>query len=310
VLTIGIIGIGGHAKRIFSILVNRYDISSIKFYHPSKRDFGITVTNTLADLLQCDAIFIASPNETHYEYLMFLEENFHGYILCEKPPVISLEQLSSLRLSSGKVFFNFNYRFSDYFYKIKEEIDSGRLGNPIFVFIAFTHGFAFKNEYLTSWRSKSITHKNGVVETVSIHFIDLFIYLFGSVFHFEVTGCNQSGRGDATDTAVVRMQFQKNLEITILASYSAPFSERMIVYGTNGMLEICNDDVISQSPRDTFDDQGYFSPPPIIANKSENIYQASLEKSIDYFLSVCKVKERFNPKHLEASISTCKILFM
>lgn len=306
-LSIGIIGIGGHSKRICKILNDRKDISFVKFYHPTKQTHGIAVTNDIAALLECDAIFIVSPNEFHYEHLMYLEVNYSGYIFCEKPPVTDLKQLSSLKLNSGKVYFNFNYRFSEYYFRIKEEIDSGRLGAPLTAFVAITHGLAFKQSYLSNWRSASNANQMGIVETVSIHFIDLFIFLFGPVLYFDINGCNQSGKGQVFDTATIKILFKNNLHVTVFVSYAAPFSERLVLYGTNGILDINDDVITTQHPRDSFDKEGFFIGPPKTINFSKDIYLKSLEKSIDYFLGVCKLKETFPSRYLDTSIATCRV---
>ena len=57
-----------------------------------------------------DIFFITSPNTTHFKYLHNLSEK---YIFCEKPPVSKLEDLNKLRkMNTGKIYFNFNLRFS------------------------------------------------------------------------------------------------------------------------------------------------------------------------------------------------------
>ena len=93
-------------------------------------------TNDLNDLFDCDAIFVSSPNQTHYQYLEKLFQKYDGYIFCEKPPVTSTDHLNILTKIptriKNKLFFNFNYRFSkinDCLVKIKNSENIGKINH-------------------------------------------------------------------------------------------------------------------------------------------------------------------------------------
>ncbi len=308
ILRIGIIGCGSHARRLKSILDLHENILSVKFYHPNKKFSNPDITNNLLDLLNCDAIFVVSPNATHYEYLCFLSVHYQGYIFCEKPPITQLEEISFLEtLTSKKIFFNFNYRFSDYATTILNSIVTKEVGRPISAFVASTHGLAYKNFYAESWRA-SRNNELGIIQNVGIHFVDLFIYLFGEISSIETNGVNCSGKGLAFDTATIRVKFQMGFDLTIFVSYATPFSERMILYGDNGILDFDNDVLRIRSPRNTFDDFGSFQSPPERSICIKNLYTRSLEASVKYFISVCNDKGNIDESHLSTSIQTCKAL--
>ena len=82
---IGIIGNGKHSKRIQNIL----KFKKKKFFVTNSRN--IKFKNNIDRLNRSKAIFIISPNNTHFKYLEMFKSN--SYIFCEKPPVSSKIQL-------------------------------------------------------------------------------------------------------------------------------------------------------------------------------------------------------------------------
>ncbi len=103
-VNIGVIGTGSIATRFVeeSKFVNGQSISSV--YNPLKCDsecfanqFGIeAVSDSLQDLFDhCDAVYIASPYYTHYDYSkMALMAGKH--VLCETPMPLSVKQLQDI----------------------------------------------------------------------------------------------------------------------------------------------------------------------------------------------------------------------
>ena len=106
VINVGIIGYRNHAQRLIS-LVETSPVCKLKhIFHPYKKIDDFRGTNNFSDLLECDIIIIASPNSTHYEYLKKLK-SFTGYVLCEKPPVVNLEELNELKkIEDSKIDIN------------------------------------------------------------------------------------------------------------------------------------------------------------------------------------------------------------
>ena len=127
VLNLGIIGYRKHAGKIISFLEKNPECKINYIYHPTK-SLDDRFTNSFSNLYDCDAVIIASPNKTHYEYVEKLTKNFKGYIFCEKPPVISLTELEKLEKLpeewKQKIFFDFMLRFSDLSELIKNKIRS------------------------------------------------------------------------------------------------------------------------------------------------------------------------------------------
>ena len=97
-MRIGIIGDGGHSKRIQKILIKKK--LSFFIYKPSKPNY--IDSKKFNKLKKCKVIFIISPNNSHYAYIK--ELNKGRYIFCEKPPVNSKKDLLGLKKIKSKKF--------------------------------------------------------------------------------------------------------------------------------------------------------------------------------------------------------------
>jgi predicted dehydrogenase len=292
VIELGIIGYKNHASRLIK-LINEIDDCIVNLiYHPNKILDVKHFTNDLNDLFDCDAIFVSSPNQTHYQYLEKLFQKYDGYIFCEKPPVTSTDHLNILTKIptriKNKLFFNFNYRFSkinDCLVKIKNSENIGKINH---INIVATQGLAFKNEYLDSWRSDGKTNLHNILETVSIHYLDLLNYNFGKINNIQYYPKLISNNGTSYDTNYITLEYEHNVTASIFNSYASPYINQISILGTNGFLNIFENQQKLFSPRDTFNSKGLFITPSILENQTfifESEYENSLKNSINYFLN-------------------------
>lgn len=103
-ISLGIIGTGRIACRFVSEMRLVQGVDAVVAYNPNKEsakqfaeEFGISgYTDRLEDLYcQVEAVYIASPHATHYEYVKQLL--FHRiHVLCEKPMVFEEKQAQEL----------------------------------------------------------------------------------------------------------------------------------------------------------------------------------------------------------------------
>ena len=312
---IGIIGYRNHASRLLQLLEQRSDCKLDFIYHPTKLFDDSRARNDLSKLLECDAIFIASPNHTHYRYLENLLQNFKGYIFCEKPPVTSLIEIKKLESldveKKSRLYFNFNYRFSEINNNLKNQLNSDAIGKIIHVNIIYTQGLAFKKEYEKSWRADGKKNLHSITETVAIHYLDLLNLYFGNIEKLFYFPRLVSENGTSYDTSYLTLQYDNGVTASILNSYASPSIDEITIIGTNGYFTIKNNELSIYSPRDTFNPKGFFISPPIIQKHSfsmENDYQNSLQKSLDYFLSHVKETKPIDLGHFDTSLLTNKII--
>lgn len=297
-------------------IINTSKISDLKYiYHPTKEINDPLFTNRFEDLLDCDAVFISSPNSTHYEYLTKLSD-FNGYIFCEKPLVTTPDELNNLKkhikLKPEKIFFNFNYRFSSFAEILNDKKILEGLGKINHIQIINTHGLAFKKEYDGSWRSNGKNNMHNILETTSIHYLDLLNYYFGKIktkfYHPKLI----SNVGSAYDSSHLFLCYENETTVSIFNSYASPLFNEISIIGTNGVLTIKNNEITLSSPRDTFDSKGFFTSPPIKFSKYFNFaeeYTKSLQTSVNFFLDHVSQKTPIDKNQFESSIYTTEIIF-
>ena len=311
VTKIGVIGYSNHAARLRILLEDRKDCQINYIFHPTKFIDDNRSTNELSDLYNSDAIIIASPNRTHYEYIKKLVSNYDGYIFCEKPPVTSLNDLNELerlpRKDKSRIFFNFNFRFSELSNYLKKQLKTKQLGKVTYINIISTQGLAFKKEYLDSWRADGKRNLHNILETVMIHYLDLLNYHLGKSSKTIYMPHLISEHGDSFDTGYLLLKYPNGITASIFNSYASPYINEISIIGTNGFFTIRENQLKIYSPRDTFDSKGFFVQPPVILEKSFSLdddYQNSLKKSLDYFLLHVQEKKDFDLKHFNSSLAT------
>ena len=316
VIKIGIIGYKNHAARLLSILEKKPGVIINFIYHPTKSLTDSRFTNNFSDLFNCDAIMIASPNHTHFEYIRkLLNNDFVGYIFCEKPPVTSLDDFNKLEKipleHKNKIFFNFNLRFSKLSEEIKKQINSQHIGKIIYINIISSKGLAFKKEYLGSWRADGEKNIHNILDTVSIHYIDMLNLHFGNIKKSTYIPSLISKNGTSYDTNQLLLQYDNSVIASIFNSYATPHINEILIIGTNGFLTIRNDKLQIYSPRDTFDSKGFFTNPPLFQNTDfviEDDIENSLSNSIDFFLSCVKGRKTIDAVHFNTSLATTSLI--
>ena len=315
-ISAGFIGFSNHAQRIRKIAEMSGRVRTDVVFHPKKKLEHSKASNKLETLKKCDAVFILSPNHTHFHYLQYFSRDYSGYIYCEKPPVTTceeLEKLSLLPLDRTKVFFNFQLRFSSLREVLEKSLEDGSIGDPLNCFILSTQGLAYKKNYAKSWRADIKQHPNGIAETKAIHFIDLLSLLFGSPIDYSYKPTNRSGNGTAFDTCNFSLTFKNDLNANLVMSYAAPLTFEFSLLGTNGLLEYRNNCLTLRTPRDSFDDRGYFRmPPETLRIESQgmgtDLTQESLERSLGYFISHVDRNQSFPKELFEHSLSTNRFI--
>lgn len=306
-MKIGLIGNGGHSKRIQEILSKK----KIKFiiYKPKKPKYFDK--QKLALLKKCKIIFIISPNKTHFKYIDQLNNN-KRYIFCEKPPVNRLSELKKLKnFNSSKLYFNFNYRYS-ILSKILNNKKRFNLGKLLYGSIALTHGLALKKEYSKSWRANKLKSPSGVFEIVSIHFIDLINYHFKIRKTHNKRLLNFSKKGNSYDLSHINLISKDNSIIDIFSSYCAPYSKNINLIFSNGLIKQNDKKIIVRGPAKTFDKKGRFISPKILFQQNigdNQDYNNSLNESVNFFLDQAKKGRNFKKEIFNSSLISNNIIF-
>ena len=300
-MKIGIIGDGGHSKKIQSILKKK----KFKFfiYKPNKPNYFDDVE--FNRLKKCNVIFIITPNSSHYTYIKKLYNN--SYIFCEKPPVNNKIQFSKLKkIKSNKIYFNYNFRFLQ-ISKILNDRNKYNLGKLVYANLIASHGLAKKEDYKLSWRSNIKKCPKGIFEIVSIHYLDLINYFFNIINIENTKLLNLSKVGNGYDTSLTVLKVENNALVNIFTTYNSAYSKNFCFLFENGIIEQKNNNIKIYGPALNFDKKGFFKSPKIIKKISINSNKDvanSLSDSIDYFIKHARTKKIFNKNNWKTSIES------
>lgn len=322
----GLIGYRNHSARILNLLLGDPEINRIYVYHPDHNRLQksgvqslsskVEATSDRSKLFGLDAVFITSPSRTHVEYIRSLIDDT-AYLYCEKPPAVTREELaylSSLEESRRRrLYFGFNYRFSELAIIAKDFIESGQIGSPTHCHFVSTQGMAYRESFNNNWRSNAESQLSGIFGNVSIHYIDLCMWLLGDATSVKVEKANWSGSSKAPDSVHTTMRFRCGCSASIFTSYAAPFINQAQLIFTDGFIKLDNGALTLYAPRDSYDADGRFTRPAarelLNAKSSRQYYDQSLVKSLKYFISVVAEKGRFTAKDFDQALRSNAVIF-
>jgi scyllo-inositol 2-dehydrogenase (NADP+) len=209
----------------------RQEEAQERFHCRTYADFGDLARNDEVDL-----IVLAMPSHLRQEYaVMALQAGKH--VMLEKPMATSLaeaDRMVSVARETGRLLTIFhNYRYAADFVKVREVVNSGKLGRVVFIRIAW-HGFYRR------WDWQTLTEfGGGQLNNAGSHAVDLALQLLADmqprVFcHAEATPL---WSGDAEGHAKIVLQVKGgpmiDIELTCICAYP---QERWLIMGTQGGL--------------------------------------------------------------------------
>jgi UDP-N-acetyl-2-amino-2-deoxyglucuronate dehydrogenase len=188
-----------------------------------------------------EAVLICAPHPAH-EPLVVASAQAGMHVLCEKPISITIDaadRMISAAKQAGTTFgVVFQRRFWPAAQRLRQAIDSGRLGKPTLGECSVR--IWRSPEYFASdpWRGKWSTEGGGVLMNQAVHAIDMLHWFMGRPV--EVFGRYETFRHgayiDVEDTAVATVQFESGALATIQAATTVQpeFGFRVAVHGDKG----------------------------------------------------------------------------
>ncbi len=138
-----------------------------------------------------DAALVCTPDDAKIELLGHLLE--HGkHLLVEKPLLAAgndaLEKLATIARANNAVCYTaYNHRFEPHFVRMKQAIESGRLGEIYCVRMFYGNGTA-RLVRDSAWRDQGA----GVLPDLGSHLLDTALFWFGRpAASFEIYSCNR-----------------------------------------------------------------------------------------------------------------------
>ena len=210
------------------------------------KSFGIGIVySNYQDVINhpdVEAVVICSPTDTHAQYIVEIARA-GKHIFCEKPVDLSLEviqnALAEVTKAGVKLMVGFNRRFDPNFAKIKQLVETGKIGDPHILKITSRDPAPPPAEYSAV--------SGGMFMDMTIHDFDMARFIAGS----EVTEVYTNaavlvdpaiGEAGDVDTAIITLTFANGAIGVIDNSRKAVYGydQRVEIFGSKGMATADN----------------------------------------------------------------------
>lgn len=190
---------------------------------------------------QIDAVYIATPPDSHMEYALQVAEA--GKICSiEKPLALNYSQCveveNAFKKAKVAVFVAYYRRCLPVFKKIKEWIDSGEIGKICHVDWQYSRpASALDQSQQKNWRTEYSIAPGGYFDDIACHGLDLLTYLCGNVKQLSGNAINQQGLYSAYDAISASLLFENGATGTGSWNFGS-FSRRdeVTIVGDQGRL--------------------------------------------------------------------------
>jgi myo-inositol 2-dehydrogenase/D-chiro-inositol 1-dehydrogenase len=200
----------------------------------ASRAVPFTDYRELLDMPKLEGVVICLPNALHPEATeAALRKGKHVYL--EKPLATSLKQaqpvLATWRDSGLIGMIGFNYRFHPLYLAARNNIQSGKLGEPVYARSIFTSS----SGNMTAWKKTRLSG-GGVLLDLASHHIDVIPFLFGAQI-CKVFADLRSQRTEE-DQATLQIWLTNGLVVQSFFSMNAPEEDRLEIYARKGTLRL------------------------------------------------------------------------
>ncbi len=199
-----------------------------------------------------DIVSIATPNKFHAPLAVAaLQTGCH--VLCEKPMALNAEEarrmLAAAKKAGCRIGINFSYRFTEQSMALKQQVDSGVLGDIYFARTVWHRRRGFPR--FGGWFGQKALSGGGPLIDLGVHRLDLALWLMGypkpvwvmASTYNHIAGALAAEQGlhyDVEDLAVGLIKFENGATVEIEASWGAHIQERELMetrlLGTRGGL--------------------------------------------------------------------------
>ncbi len=199
-----------------------------------------------------DVVSVATPNKFHKE-LALAAFSAGCHVLCEKPMAMSAaegrEMLAAAKQAGKRLMINFSYRFSDQSMALKQQVDSGILGEVYFARTVWHRRRGLPG--FGGWFGQKELSGGGPLIDLGVHRLDLALWLMGYPRPVWVLGSaynpigselaeRQNKKFDVEDLAVGLIKFENGATLALEASWAANIKENEFMetrlYGTRAGL--------------------------------------------------------------------------
>lgn len=223
-------------------VMRRNESKAADFAKRHRVDRFYTKVDDLIHDEEVNAIYIATPPDTHKEYtLRALQAGKPVYV--EKPMALTyascLEMLEASQKYDQRLFVAYYRRAQRYFLQVKELIDNGSIGRVQNGDIRCFRKPSEADQASTNWRLNPQIGGDGYFYDLAPHVLDILDFLLGQVSEASGLYSNTGGLYSAADTVGCTLKFGSGAIVTGLwgfASHESSVADTVILRGEKGEI--------------------------------------------------------------------------
>ena len=192
---------------------------------------------------EIDAVYIATPVYLHCEQTVAAAEA-GKHVLCEKPMALNTkecdEMIAACKANNVKLGIAYYRRFYPVIARIRQLIESGRLGNIAVVQMNAFEYFAPDETNPRRWLLEKSQSGGGPLMDFGCHRLEVLTHLFGAVKQTKsLVSNNIFNEREVEDTANVLLEFQNGAAANLTVTHAAVEAQDTLdIFGTKGSLHV------------------------------------------------------------------------
>jgi len=248
-----------------------------------------TDANQLIHDDEVDAVYIATPPDSHMEYALKVAEA--GKICCiEKPMASTYNECLSIYEAFDKkklpLFTSYYRRSLPRFVQVKNWIDEEKIGDIRHINWILSQppsAIDLSGEY--NWRTDDSIAPAGYFDDLASHGLDLFTFYLGDIDNCSGVATNQQGLYKAKDALSASWIHKNGITGSGFWNFGSYSSEdRVEIYGSKGKIQFS---IFHENPIILTDDSGIHEtniehPKNVQLSHVENLKKALIDKSIEH----------------------------
>lgn len=287
------------------VAVMRRDAVKVQDYaHRHGIDRWYTKAQQLVNDKEVNAVYIATPPDTHLQYcMMALQAGKAVYV--EKPVTLNVKEAQLLKSyvqeTGGRLVVAHYRREQPYFKKIAEIITDGLIGKPLVVSLHLLKKSLTKEmleDPKIAWRLDPAKSGGGLFHDLAPHQIDIIYRLFGSIKKSDGLALNQEKKYLADDVVTGRILFENGMLFNGLWAFNTTGEvDRCEIFGSKGKLTFS---FFTSSTLELVNEDGmqHFHFEPL-----QHVQQPMIEAVVGYLRG-----ERANPCSIEDALEVAAIM--
>lgn len=190
---------------------------------------------------EVNIVYVATPPASHKQYVVAAAEA-GKHVLVEKPMGLSAaedrDMIDACERAGVELFVAYYRRFHPHVLKMKELIDSGRIGRPVSAVIEYAQPPAPGTSWGGGWRVQPEVSGGGLFVDVVSHRIDLMVYLLGEPAEVRGLAATFDPASRVEQTVSLAVRFTGGALCSISGGFASPrWADRFVIAGAEGAIE-------------------------------------------------------------------------